>query len=402
MKSNFFASLILAQGIAGHVIPPSSGCKPTAPMTGKAVYFLSNDNENSIVALPIQPDGTLKAGKRNPVNGVGSNTIDGSTKQPAAPDALVSQSSITISGNTVFAVSAQSGSVTPMTISDSDPTQLQFRSGGASYIQKPFPNTVAVSAKNNILCVATTATQAGVSCAGFHDGALEPFKSVLAFDLGQSNPPVGPTNTVSQVLFSEDESMLITIVKGDPMTNKTGFISTLPVSEISSDCPHDTRTTPEGTAVLFGSQTIPGTSTLFATDASFGAAVLNIDAATGSASVISKQALDDQKATCWAAYAEATKSVFVTDVAVPRIVEMSAQDASIISQIDLSHTGDPGFIDLAAAGNFLYVLSPGTEATGAAVIVLDISGGQGKAKFLQRFDVKELAGKNAQGLAILQ
>ncbi|KAI1474268.1 hypothetical protein F4774DRAFT_342144 [Daldinia eschscholtzii] len=402
MKANFLATLILAQGIAGHAIPRHSSCKPAAPATGKAVYFLSNDAENTIVALPIQPDGTLKAGKRNPVNGVGSNVIDGTTKEPAAPDALVSQSSLVISGKTVFAVNAQSGSVTAMTISDDDPTNLLFRSGGASYIQKPFPNTVAASAKNNVLCVATTATQAGVSCAGFRDGNIDPFRSVLSFDLGQSNPPVGPTNTVSQVLFSDDESMLITIVKGDPMANKTGFISTLPVSEIDSECPHDTRTSPEGTAVLFGSQIIPGTSTLFATDASFGAAVLDIDAATGGASVVGKQALDDQKATCWSAYSETTKSVFVTDVAVPRIVEMSAKDASIISQIDLSHTGDAGFIDLAAAGNFLYVLSPGTEATGAAVIVLDISGGQGKAKFLQRFNVEGLAGKNAQGMAILQ
>ncbi|KAI2775231.1 hypothetical protein F4815DRAFT_487439 [Daldinia loculata] len=401
MKANFLTTLMLAEGIAGHAINRPSSCKPAVPTTGKVVYFLSNDADNSIIALPIQPDGTLKAGKKTSVNGVGSNTLN-AMKQPAAPDALVSQSSITISGNVIFAVNAFSGSVTPMTISDSDPTQLSFISEGATYIQRPFPNTVAVSAKNNILCAATTATQAGVSCAPFHDGGLYSFKSVLSFDLGQSNPPVGPTNTVSQVLFSDDESTLITIVKGDPATNKTGFISTLPVSEINSDCPHDTRTTPEGTAVLFGSQAIPGTNTFFSTDASFGAAVFSLDQATGGVTTVGKQALSDQKATCWSAYAPATKSVFVTDVALPRIVEMSAKDASIISQIDLSHTGDAGFIDLAAAGNFLYVLSPGNQTTGAAVIVLDISGGQGKAKFLQRFSVEELAGRNSQGLAVLQ
>ncbi|KAI8963454.1 hypothetical protein F5Y11DRAFT_319329 [Daldinia sp. FL1419] len=399
MKASFLTTLILAEGIAGHAINRPSSCKAPAPTTGKAVYFLSNDANNSIVALPIQPDGTLKAGKKNPVNGAGSNALDGTTRKPAAPDALVSQSSITIAGNVIFAVNAHSGSVTPMSISNSDPTELSFVGEGATYLQKPFPNTVAASSKNKLLCAATTSTQAGVSCASFQDGGIESFKSVLAFDLGQSNPPVGPTNTVSQILFSDDESTLITVVKGDPATNKTGFISTLPVSEINSDCPHDTRTTPEGTAVLFGSQIIPGTNNLFATDASFGAAVLNLD---GGVSVVGKQSIEGQKATCWSAYAEATKSVFVTDVAVPRIVEMSAKDASIISQIDLSHTGDGGFIDLAAAGNFLYVLSPGTGSTGAAVVVLDISGGQGKAKFLQRFNVEELAGKNAQGLAILQ
>lgn len=98
MKANFLTTLMLAEGIAGHAINRPSSCKPAVPTTGKVVYFLSNDADNSIIALPIQPDGTLKAGKKTSVNGVGSNTLN-AMKQPAAPDALVSQSSITISGN---------------------------------------------------------------------------------------------------------------------------------------------------------------------------------------------------------------------------------------------------------------------------------------------------------------
>ena len=52
MKANFLATLILAKGIAGHAIPRHSSCKPAAPATGKAVYFLSNDAHDPMAPLP--------------------------------------------------------------------------------------------------------------------------------------------------------------------------------------------------------------------------------------------------------------------------------------------------------------------------------------------------------------
>ena len=81
---------------------------------------------------------------------------------------------------------------------------------------------------------------------------------------------------------------------------------------------------------------------------------------------------------------------------------MSLTDASILSTIDLTANGDPGLIDLRAAGNFVYALSPGNGATEAAITVLDVSGGQGKGKMVQHFGLGAVgAGKNAQGMATL-
>lgn len=96
---------MLAEGIAGHAIQRTAdtqdqknadpeGCKPT----GKAVYLITNDAQNSVVALPISADGTLEKGTITPSGGKGSNSLD-AQKQPAAPDALVSQSALTIAGN---------------------------------------------------------------------------------------------------------------------------------------------------------------------------------------------------------------------------------------------------------------------------------------------------------------
>jgi hypothetical protein len=224
------------------------------------------------------------------------------------------------------------------------------------------------------------------------------------FNLGQSTPPVGPLNTVSQTFFSSDESALFTTVKGDPTVNNTGFLSTYAVQASNGAATlskKDVRSSPEGTAVLFGSATMPNDpSSLFVTDASFGAAVLSVDS-KGQATVKGSQAIDGQAATCWATISDATKSAFVTDVGVNRVVEMSLDDASIIMQLDLSANGDPGLIDLRAAGDFVYALSPGNGTTNAAITVLDVSGGQGSMKQVQHFDLGGVAGKTAQGMTVM-
>jgi hypothetical protein len=67
--------------------------------TGKAVYFITNDAENAVVALPIGKDGMLSAGTVTKTGGAGSNSIDGMTMMAAVPDALVGQSALTVVGN---------------------------------------------------------------------------------------------------------------------------------------------------------------------------------------------------------------------------------------------------------------------------------------------------------------
>lgn len=269
-----------------------------------------------------------------------------------------------------------------------------------------FPNTVAASSKNNLVCVGTTGAIAGISCAtSSASKGLGQFDQLRAFDIGQSTPPVGPANTVSHTFFSNDESMLFTTVKGDPAVNNTGFLSTFKVQNCNSGMAtlstEDVRSSPNGTAVLFGSAPIPHRpNQLFVTDASFGAAILSVDH-NAQASVAHSQAIDGQAATCWSTISAATKSAFVTDVGMNRVVEMSLDDASIISQLNLTANGDPGLIDLRSAGSFIYALSPGNGTTPAAITVLDVSGGQGSMKMAQHFVLEGIAGSTAQGMAVL-
>lgn len=300
-----------------------------------------------------------------------------------------------------------------LAISASDPTRLT-PVGEPVEVPGEFPNTVAASVKNNLVCVGTTGSRAGIACSRFSACGLGPMDELRPFDIGQTTPPVGPTNTVSQVFFSADESMLFATVKGDPAANKTGFLSAFPVQRNPGGCRAgrparleasvssvEQRSTPEGTAVLFGSQAIPGTSDVFATDAAFGAAILSVDPASGRATMVARGEVPGQVATCWATISPATGTAFVTDVAVNRLVEMSLRDASVLSELDLSANGDPGLIDLKAAGAFIYALSPGNGTADAAVTVVDVSGGSGSASMAQHFTLDGVAGRNAMGMAVL-
>ena len=95
LLSRAVLALTLATSIASAAPHPQKQ-KATA---GKAIYFLTNDAENAVVALPIGKDGMLAAGSVTKTGGAGSNSIDGMTKKAAAPDALVGQSALTVVGN---------------------------------------------------------------------------------------------------------------------------------------------------------------------------------------------------------------------------------------------------------------------------------------------------------------
>jgi hypothetical protein len=167
-----------------------------------------------------------------------------------------------------------------MTISSDDPTSLAC-AGKPVAVPGEFPNTVAASAKNRLACVSTTGAVAGISCSSFSSQGLGQMDDLRPYNLGQSTPPVGPLNTVSQAFFSSDETRLFTTIKGDPTVNNTGFLSTYAVQASNGAAAlsqKDVRSSPNGTAVLFGSATIPNDpSSIFVTDASFGAAVLSVD-----------------------------------------------------------------------------------------------------------------------------
>ncbi|CAF9915808.1 MAG: hypothetical protein HETSPECPRED_002588 [Heterodermia speciosa] len=377
---------------------PKAAAQPNA----KAIYLLTNDAAgNSIVALKVAADGTLSDGSITPTGGNGASGTDGKTKAPAAPDALFSQSALKVEGSMLVAVNAGSNTLTMMTIAPDDPTKLTMVGRPVDTLGE-FPVSVALSGKNSLACVANTGAKAGLACfdADPKKGLTPLSQSLIEFPLGQSTPPVGPGNTVSQTLFNEDQSMLLTTVKGDPTKNTTGFLSTLPIPD---GCPaaKDTRSSPPGTALLFGSAIVPGPknkTTLFATDASFGAATISLPHPPSSPHLLARTPIPHQKASCWAAISPLTKTAFVTDVAVNHLVEIDPATGDLKQSVLLPNA-NPGMIDLVAAGRMVYALSPGTVGEGKAnVVVVDVGGER-----IRQVQVFELGGvgSSAQGLAVL-
>ncbi|KAL8832658.1 MAG: hypothetical protein Q9170_004798 [Blastenia crenularia] len=365
---------------------------PAVQKGPKAIYFISNNPAgNSIIAMKVGADGTLSEGSSTPTGGKGASAIDGMTNQTAGPDALFSQSALKVEGHMLIAVNPGSNTMTLMAIDAANPTKLTMI-GQPVDTMGEFPVTAAISTKNKMACVGNTGAKAGIACFSMsaRKGLKPLMKSQIAFDIKQTTPPVGPANTVSQVLFNSDESMLLTTVKGDPMKNATGFLSMLPIHK---DCPatQDTRSSPAGTAVLFGSAVIPGTTDIFATDASFGAATISI---TGTPTVLKKATIDGQGATCWAAISPLTNTAFVTDVLVNNLVEIDPNDGKILQNTPLA-LATPGMIDLVAGGQMVYVLNPGNGTAAASVAVMDVS--NRPAKMVQNFEAKGGL-KDSQGL----
>jgi hypothetical protein len=94
MHSFHSKTLLLAALLASETF--SLPCAPEA--SSNAIYFLTNDESNAVVAVPIGNDGRLSGGSVTATGGAGSNSIDGATNDPAVPDPLIGQAALAVAG----------------------------------------------------------------------------------------------------------------------------------------------------------------------------------------------------------------------------------------------------------------------------------------------------------------
>lgn len=295
----------------------------------------------------------------------------------------------------LFAVNPGSNTLSTFWIDPKCPSDLKLL-GEPVWTGGDFPVSVCASPELQIVCVANTGANAGVSCANFGSGGTGAFDSIRPIYLHQTNPPVGPTNGIAQVLFSEDMSEVLTIVKGNGTAADPSLAITYAVdSGTRSVSSSGVSVSPAGSAVLFGTVPIPGTTHLLASDAGFGALLLDID---DLAAPLALTNITDQKATCWAVYSAVTGTGFVDDVGLSQLTEIDLSTGEIIGEYPNNNNGQ-GMIDLAAVGDKIYALSPGNGSLPAAVTVFDVSGGRGTAHTVQNFLV-DSAGKDAEGMGV--
>ncbi|KAF3923277.1 hypothetical protein ABW21_db0201819 [Orbilia brochopaga] len=374
----------------------SGQCPPGRP--AKAIYFQTNSpTGNSVVAIPILPNGGLDTGKysTHATSGNGSAGIDdkGAT---AGPDALFSQDSVIVQDNILLAVNAGSNTLTMFKIDRREPTCLTMV-GEPAHTMGEFPVAVAYSKQLRIACALNAGASDGVACysVSVRRGLKSLDKIARKLNLGQSTPPVGPTGTVSDIFFTPDSKSLVVMVKGNPPTNVTGFVAVYPVQDGKVSLT-PVKSNPTGSVALFGSSMISNTD-IIATDAGFGTIKLKLNPQTHEVVTDVKTPVLGQTATCWTAVSPKTKSVYVTDVKKNRIEEISMSSGKIVSALNFTN-GNAGNIDDIVGGDFLYSLSPSSAKVDIAVVSLAC--GQGKMRELGTFSIANGANQFSQGLAI--
>lgn len=362
----------------------------------QAVYFLDNEPQNGVVSLRVGNDGKLSEGGVARTGGAGGQGTNGMTGMPAGPDAAFSQSSLTVAGDLLFAVNAGSNTISMLAIDANNPTQLRLVGQPVSTLGD-FPNSVTASLKNSLVCVSNTGAKAGIACAHFDQySGIASMDHLRKIDLGQTTPPVGPTSTISQTFFSEDETALYTTVKGDGMDDK-GFFASYAVKS-GHVAKKGVRSSPAGTAVLFGSDTIPGdTSRIFVSDASIGGALIHVGR-RGRATTIEAVKVPDQVAICWAIVADATGTGFLADTGKNSIVEVDLNSGAILANYQPKNKND-GYTDMIAAGNYLWALNPGKGGNVTTIQAFDLGRGAGKAKAIQNYKPEGVVSGLSIGMA---
>ena len=75
-------------------------CRPSRPRWGalpaKAVYFMTNEAQNAVVALPVSKDGSLSTWTMTATGAAGGSLVSAMDGTPDGPDALGSQGSVQV------------------------------------------------------------------------------------------------------------------------------------------------------------------------------------------------------------------------------------------------------------------------------------------------------------------
>ena len=376
------------QGIALFFTPPSN-FKHFVRTIG-ATYSQTNDPAgNRIIVHSIASDGTVAFAAAIPTGGNG-----GASGAAGRPDGLFSQDSVVVGGGFVFAVNSGSNTVSAFAIDPKNPARITAAGSVAS--GGDFPISLAYSADKHLLFVLNGGEKNGVQGFSVSSTGLHPIHtSWRPLGVPQTTPASGPAGSLSDIAFSPDSSLLYVSVKGNPATGAAGFIATYKVSGSGAAATLGTaiKTEPAGSVLPFSLTPVPNSRTVVYTDpaSGYGVASFNADGSLGDSA---HYAIPGQGANCWSEYSATTGNYYLSDPGAKYINEVSVSGvtSTLVKQY-------PAFgpLELAVAGKYLYVLSPGL--TGIEVFSI---GAAGKAVSVQQYRTSSLIPltPSLQGIAV--
>jgi len=355
---------------------------------GAALYWMTNEPDgNFVMSAVIDAEGQLTFGDAIWAGGVGAH---GATEKADDPDPLFSQGAVKVVGEALVAVNPGSNTLTMFNIDPQNPGQLTM-AGGPVSSGGEFPVSATISKANGNVCVLNSGAVNGVQCYTADPGlGLQVIpNSLRSLELKTVTPPVGPADTPSQILFSEDGTQLFAAVKGNP--DAPGFIAAWEVAEDGSLSEKFVSNAPAGGGALpFGMTFINGGPALLSTDPALGFTVYNFDGVNAQADT--GVAIDGQVAACWVDFSKVTGNFYITDIGTSLLTEVSVDpktlEAKVVNQYPQGE--DHSTIDNAIANvggkDFVYLMSPGSKTIEVMELVAP-----GEANAVQTFDIAAAA-----------
>lgn len=352
------------------------------------VYTMTNSpNENFILTSTIGADGKLTLRNAVPTRGNGASEIN------ATSDPLLSQGSLQVSGNRLYAVNPGSDTISTFAINPQNPAELTLvgepvSSGGE------FPISLAVSPRTGNVCVLNGGQINGINCykPDVARGLIEIPGTKRLLHLDVATPPVFLNHTPSHVIFSEDGSTIYVSVKGVSPGTEGGFIAAWSVDSngaLSSNFVKSQSSTPGG--ILFAIKLIPGTDSILAANPQAGGYEIYDYKTPTSVATSTGGLVPRQQAICWLGLSSQTNNFYLIDLAGGVVTELSVNtqnlQGTIVRQYPQGPDTDLGDVQIGRVSgkDHLYMLAAGTKS----LIVLSLDG-PGNANAVQHLDLTSL------------
>ncbi|KAI1500200.1 hypothetical protein F5X99DRAFT_254780 [Biscogniauxia marginata] len=374
--------------LAASVAVPKPYSNSTSP---RALYFLENDpaGANIVTVKVSNRDGTLSDPIRTSTGGKG--LIGLNSQGQAAVDTLFSQDAVVVSGTHLLAVNPGSNTVSLFTIPERDPYRPKLV-GRPVYSGGDFPNTVAYNRQHNIACVANSGTRSAVQCYDVTGAGLRPHGGPMPLPLAnQTTPPLGPPNTVSDIVFNPEGTALFVSIKGATgAVGDPGYLYAYRVLRDGAVSPAPRVSRPAGLDVNFSLTFLGGGSRAFVSDPGFGGAFVDVaddDLRATTSGVVN---VAGQAASCWSRYSEEFGALYVLDGGVADITVLDPVSMNAKPTLAGPATA-AGKFDSIVAGEYLYTLDRAASITAYSLR---------QSRVVQTLDLAEFGNRQFfQGLA---
>jgi hypothetical protein len=360
-----------------------------------AVYQINNDpDDNQVLISRILPDGMLDFVTTVPTLGRGTDLM--------TSDPFFSQNPVVVFNHSLFVVNAGSNSMSLFQIDPSDPTHITLQ----VVIDTNGDYPVSIAVNSRYVAVLNGGTRSGFRVFSWNpNGAVSPIPQwdrSIPLNPTQVTPPMGPPNTVSQIMFSPDNRSVIVAVKGTS-NDQPGAILIYPISN-NGLAQRPTVNIPATGYLPFSLLPIDSDG-LLVTDASMGVITFMYHSTTGQSNAGDSQSVPITGAVCWSAYSPTTGNYYVIGAESGNVSEINVDQSNrsrslhptLVNTYPLGMTTSAADAQIATIDgiDYLYINTPGTHSV--SVLRLD---GPGHATLLPQLHLPwDVSGPTVAGLA---